>query len=323
MELEPAVEEAVQGLIGQYQSFDAHVIHCHHLATAMQAITAANRTSIPCILTIYDDEAVSSKPHLDMISRAGLKFAAIALWQSNHELLKKYGVPETSLHYIPNGTQAPLAGPRSQDSGRPYHPSLILAGSLTFRKGADVAILAMAELRRRLGADCPALTVYGDGNQADYLKEMTDVTDLADVIRFAGPQHDPLQHCADTDILIMPSRVEAGPPIIQEAMNRGMPVVSTDVGEVTQMLPDHRYGRVVPAGSIAALADALQSLLSDIASGQFDPQLPIDRHHSHYSLETMADRMETVYKQLQPPAAGDEGVADAAVSRGSDDRPAE
>jgi len=298
----PPQEEIIQGLIRQYDSFDAQLIHCHYYATAMQAIAAANRTGVPCVLTVYDDEAIASGHYFDMCSEVGLKFSAIALWRRDHELLKEYDLPEASLYYVPNGTQVPPPGTRFQESGDRHRPSLILAGDLIFRKGIHDAVLGMAELRRRLGPDCPTLTIYGDGDRAEYLKEMIYVAELTDIIRFLGPQPDPLSCCASTDILIMSSRVEAGPPIIQEAMSRGMPVVATDVGEVADMLPDHRYGRVIPAGSIAALADALESLLADIASGKFDPQVSIDRHYSHYTLERMADRIETIYSQLDQQA---------------------
>lgn len=46
------------------------------------------------------------------------------------------------------------------------------------------------------------------------------------------------------------------------------------------MLPDRRYGRIVPVNSITALADAIDSMLADIASGQFDPDLLVKRQQS-------------------------------------------
>jgi len=52
----------------------------------------------------------------------------------------------------------------------------------------------------------------------------------------------------------------------------------------------------VPVNSITALADAMDSMLTDIASGQFDPDLLVKRHQSQYSIEKVADRIATVYQ---------------------------
>jgi hypothetical protein len=84
-----------------------------------------------------------------------------------------------------------------------------------------------------------------------------------------------------------------------EAMSRGIPTVAFDVGEVAEMLPDRRYGRVVPVNSIMALAGGIDSLLSDIADGYFDPNLLIARHRSLYTSEKMAARIEVIYKHAQ------------------------
>jgi glycosyltransferase involved in cell wall biosynthesis len=96
----------------------------------------------------------------------------------------------------------------------------------------------------------------------------------------------------------LPSRDEVSPLVVLEAMSRGMPIVATDVGEVANMLPDGRYGRVVPKDSVMPLADAIELLLEDIAGGRFNPDLLIERHRSFYSIEKFAERTETAYRQI-------------------------
>ena len=86
-----------------------------------------------------------------------------------------------------------------------------------------------------------------------------------------------------------------------------MPIVATDVGSVAEMLPDQRYGRVVPPNSITVVARAVESLLSDIAAAKFDPIPLIERHRSLFSSEKMAERVEAVYRQVLLNAAPAEG----------------
>jgi glycosyltransferase involved in cell wall biosynthesis len=156
----------------------------------------------------------------------------------------------------------------------------------------------MVELRRRLGEACPFLNIYGDGPIRKYLTEMAAVLGLSDIVRFHGFKSGVLEHCPSSDILVMTSRLETGPLVVLEAMSRGMPIVATDVGEVANMLPDRRYGRVIPLDSVMALADAIESLLADIAGGLFNPDLLIERHRSLYSTEKYAERTEAAYNQI-------------------------
>jgi glycosyltransferase involved in cell wall biosynthesis len=91
---------------------------------------------------------------------------------------------------------------------------------------------------------------------------------------------------------------EAGSLVAVEAMSRGMPIVATPVGEIEEMIPDQRYGYIVRSGSILALADGIESMLSDVRAGRFDPDLPISRHRALYALDKLVERIDAIYKRL-------------------------
>jgi glycosyltransferase involved in cell wall biosynthesis len=300
-------EKAMQGLAKQFRDFNADVIHCHDLYPAVQAIPAGNRVRLPCMLTLHLPSIRTTLDQLRSAKSLGMKFKVIVPCRSNFESLKEGGMPETDIYYVPNGTPS-VSPTRPEAAFKSHPPNLILVGLLEPRKGVDVAILAMAELRRRRGQDCPTLNIYGDTSDNlfyDHYKEMVELSGLGDIVRFCGMQPGILERCPSSDVLIVPSRVETGPLVVLEAMSRGMPIVATDVGEVADMLPDPRYGRIVPVivgrrwqrVSIAALADAIESLLSEIADGRFDPDLLIDRHRSFYTIEKMAEKIDMIYKE--------------------------
>lgn len=283
---------AVDFLVRQFEEFDAELIHCHTLPAAAHAVPAANRLNIPAVVTFPNLRALAAAKN------SGLRFTMISPSKANYEELKKSGIfGPGELYHVGHGTKAVAARPSSV---REWHsPNLISVGQLNFGKGVDLAILAMAVLRRRRGPDCPVLNIYGDGDLEIYLKEVVGAIGLDDIVRFHGIQPGILESCPDTDILIMSSRGETGPLVVLEAMSRGMPIVATDVGSVADILPDSRYGRVVPADSIPALADAIDSLLSDITERRFDPDLAIERHRSLFSIEKMAENMDTIYKKAK------------------------
>jgi glycosyltransferase involved in cell wall biosynthesis len=294
-------EQTMHRLGSQFRDFSADVIHCHDAQAAIQAIPAGNRAQIPAVLTIHFLEK-GILNYLRFANGLGMRFPVVCVCRSDYENLKANGMPDSNVYFIPNGTAA--ASPtRSADASKTRQPNLMLVGILQPTKGIDVAILAMAELRRRRDErrDCPTLYIYGDTSDQsykDFYVEMAELLGLSDVVQFCGMQPGILERCDSSDILVVASRMETGPLVVLEAMSRGMPIVATDVGEVADMLPDPRYGRIVPVNSIAALTDAIESLLSEISNGQFEPDLLIDRHRSLYTVERMAEGIEKIYREV-------------------------
>jgi glycosyltransferase involved in cell wall biosynthesis len=82
-------------------------------------------------------------------------------------------------------------------------------------------------------------------------------------IRFTGPRTGPDldRTYAAADLLVLPSHAETYGMVVTEALARGVPVIATDVGGVSEALGDG--GLLVPAGDPAALGAALRSWLED------------------------------------------------------------
>lgn len=70
------------------------------------------------------------------------------------------------------------------------------------------------------------------------------------------------------DILVVPSRIDGHPLVIQEAQARGVPVVATRVGDIPDLVRDEVTGLLCPPGEPAALAKAVTRLLDDAALRQ-------------------------------------------------------
>jgi glycosyltransferase involved in cell wall biosynthesis len=285
---------AGEQLAVKLREFGAEVIHCHELNAAKTVVAVANSMRLPCVITLHGGIGMLASRFIEA-KRSGMKFAIIAVCKNDLALMRETGMAGIDFHYVPNGTRE-FSGMRQQERDESRRPNLILVGSLGFRKGIDIAILAMVELRRRRGSDCPVLNIYGKGKFGDYFSEMVRVLHLDDVVKFHGIEMDILDRCASSDVLVVPSRAETGPLVVIEAMSRGMPIVATSVGEVNDMLPGPQYGRVVPENSITAFADGMDLILTDVATGQFNPDLLVKRHQSEYSVEKMVDRIEAIYQ---------------------------
>ena len=297
----PAAKNVTYSLLTKFESFNPDLIHFHTHPAATHGIPAANLGRIPCIFTNHANKAPGTQGIHPMVAwrQMGMDLSLICVSMGDFEHLKSCGFPEEDLYYVPLGSSAGNVTPKPQRDAPPQNrPNLIFVGSLSIRKRADIAILALAGLRRRYGQDCPVLYLYGDGNEREYLSEIVSIFEMEEVVRFCGFQPNILEWCPDTDILVMSSVTETGPMVVLEAMSRGMPIVATDVGDVASMIPDPRYGRRIRPQSVVALADAIDSLISDINSGRFDPNLPVERHRLLFTVEKMTQRTEIVYSNV-------------------------
>jgi glycosyltransferase involved in cell wall biosynthesis len=149
-----------------------------------------------------------------------------------------------------------------QKLGVPRHARVIcFVGRLDRQKGVDV-LLKSARLLRSPAAPC-LLLVVGDGEQKGFLQSQAKSERLGIEVRFLGYRLDVPDILAASDIFVLPSRWEAMPFALLEAMAAGLPCVATDVGDNAVMVQSGRNGFVVPAAAEDALAIAIQELLDN------------------------------------------------------------
>ena len=150
---------------------------------------------------------------------------------------------------------APRAAPR-QD-GAPLRIGSL--GRLHPVKGYDVLIEALA----RLGdPGLPVeLVIAGDGAERATLERLAGASEVRNV-RFAGYCDDARGFLASLDLYVQPSRSEGLCVAAHEAMQAGLPVVASAVGELPYSIGTD-CGRTVPPNDPEALAAALREMLSD------------------------------------------------------------
>jgi glycosyltransferase involved in cell wall biosynthesis len=109
---------------------------------------------------------------------------------------------------------------------------------------------------------------------------------------------------AGADVFCLPSWWEAMPLSVLEAMAAGLPVVATDVGDVSRLVTPS-CGNVVPARSPRLLADALRPLLQDVEARRRMGAAARDRARSRFSESATADAVGRLYDELRPEEPAD------------------
>ena len=148
-----------------------------------------------------------------------------------------------------------------KDPNRAYAKRLLFVGRLDAVKGVPLLLESIADLY--VEHQDVELTVVGDGPARVDLEKKAQ--SLGANIRFLGyqSQQEVAQILTQTDILVLPSFAEGVPVVLMEAMAAGLPVVTTQVGGIGELVKDGASGFICPPGDRNALTMRISQLLSD------------------------------------------------------------
>jgi glycosyltransferase involved in cell wall biosynthesis len=166
-------------------------------------------------------------------------------------------------------------------------------GRLSPEKGFDVLVRALALL-----PEAHAI-VLGDGPERPALEALARELGVADRLELAGWDDDAQLRLPSFDVLVLPSRFEAFPAAVVEAMLAGLPVVATDVGSVAEAIVDGETGLVVAPDDPGALAAALGRVLADPALRASFGAAGRARAQALFSAAAMARAFEALYEEIR------------------------
>ncbi len=170
------------------------------------------------------------------------------------------------VHRIYNGLDLTRFA-RAEFSSAP--PLIIAVGRLIAKKGFGDLIRACALLAER--GKSFRCEVIGEGPLEGELRDQIDRLGLQARVMLAGakPQSQLRQLLAAANVFVLPSVIDSEggmdnlPTVIMEAMATGLPVVSTNLGGIPEMVIEKETGFLVPPGDPSAMAGAIEHLIDD------------------------------------------------------------
>jgi glycosyltransferase involved in cell wall biosynthesis len=235
------------------------------------------------------------------VGLSALTKVVIAVSECERNHLVRLGIAPGKVVVVPNGV------PRiSSDSGRRAairrrlgidgKDMLIgFVGRLEKQKRVDSLLLSLRELTPELLSKM-RLAVVGGGSLDCELKALAMRLGLHDRVVWTGEVESACEYMTAFDVFSLASDYEAMPYALLEAVAAGLPVVSTDVGGVSEIVRDGWNGRVVEPGNVRALSAALAAVAGSSAA-EFRAKAAAIAVGDRFSLDCMISRTVSVYSQ--------------------------
>ncbi|MFF9809643.1 glycosyltransferase [Streptomyces coeruleorubidus] len=281
-ELLPYMGEFGRYLARGWRTRAPDLVHSHYWMSGLAALRATRAHGLPLLHTYHALGTVKRRHqrHADTSpperipgeTEIGLGCdRVVATCRDEAAELTRMGVPPHKIGIVPCGVDPDRFSPKGPAAPRgPYPHRLLQLGRLVPRKGAAVAVAALARLP---GTE---LVVVG-GPPADRLDDDPEVRRLrgiardagvADRVRFTGavPSEEVPPLLRSADVVVCPADYEPFGIVPLEAMACGVPVVASAVGGQLDTVADPGTGRLVPPRDPEALARAVAGLLADPAA---------------------------------------------------------
>ena len=302
---DPSIWRALQRLI---RDRDIQIVHSHDYKTNLLAWLLAKAEDVIPLSTVHGWTGHSIREryaYYPADKRVLKRFPRlIAVSSDIRRELIRCGADPARVHVILNGIDHRRFhhSPALRESARaalnlaPTDVVIGAVGRLEPQKRFDLLMSAVARLRD--GRPNLQLLIAGDGSVADELRRTIDELSLQPICRLIG-------HCEDVptfhhalDLFVQSSDYEGTPNAVLEAMALGTPIVATDVGGTAELVSHGVHGLIVAPGELAALANAIDAALGDIAGARARAEAARRRVEEELSFERRMQSVESIYLAL-------------------------
>jgi len=298
---------ALQGVRSHLRQMRPDLVHTHLGSADILGGIAARSLGIPVVSTIHaaewgQDPRERLRARLTALVRRRCDSRVIAVSDSARMkyLERAWDTPERVIRVYNGivGKSEPGAGPRvrAEFGLEPDHFVVAMTSRLTEGKGHDLAIEAVAALRDRFPQ--LRLLILGEGKMRSEVERIA-AANLPDAAIFGGYRQDVMAVLDATDVLLHPSRSDAFPTSLLEAMAASVPVVATAVDGVLEIVEPQKTGLLLePEPPSASIARALETLLSQPDLRRGFGERGRERFERDFTAERWIQRIRGVYESV-------------------------
>ncbi|MEA2448046.1 MAG: hypothetical protein QOK47_1683 [Actinomycetota bacterium] len=279
------------------------VVHAHGLRAGMDASLAARAAGVRAIVTLHNlIRPETSGPLRSVLFRRAesvviaLASHVFAVSQEMADQLTSRWVGRRKVETLYIGASAPAVSRDGAEVRRELGVAendllVVTVARLARQKALDVLLDAVALLPG------VKLAIVGDGPLRTELEQHAATVGVAERVRFVGRKEEVGDYIAAADVFALSSSWEARALAAQEAILLKVPVVTTDVGGMSEIVTDGVSGRLVPAGDPAAFARALADVLGDRDKARRWGEAAAHQLDAGFSTEAMLKRLSDEYRK--------------------------
>lgn len=280
-----------------------NIIHAQNITNSIPAYIASKRYHIPYIICLHGALELMGPflpaclkrfwpklPHIKAASQI------IALTNEMAGRLEKELGRESVV--IPNGVDTTHFYPSLTPEVSPHNPVIICLSRIDDKKGLEYAIKSMDDVLKHYPD--AILNIVGDGNFRNELEKIVWKHKLTKNVRFMGvvPNTDVPDLLRSADIFLLPSLSEGFALTALEAMASGLPIISTPVGIIPEMVSKWNNGIIIPFKSSTAISNAIISLLDHPNIRLEYGKQSVKATREKYSWTTVAKKYEEIYQKI-------------------------
>ncbi len=244
------------------------------------------------------EERATQMPRRVLLRRVVLRTSLVVVPSRTLERIatEVWKLPARRVRYVPNGIDlARFAAPARDRAG----PAVIgTVAALRSEKNVGRLLRAFARLQAE---PRPRLVIVGDGPERPALTALAAQLGVADRVSFTGQREDTPALYAGFDVFALSSDTEQMPLSVIEAMASGLPVASTDVGDVRTMVAAANAAGITQLDD-AALAAALDRLVRDPAARSAIGEANRQKAQRDFDQAAMARTYGALWTGSAPPA---------------------
>ncbi len=291
-----------------------NLIHAHFGPDGVYAMALAEKLKIPFLVTFHGYDITISRAQIWRtgkllyyqlifyeleLKRKAAAFIAVSHFIRSKLLEKGYPEEKVIQHYI--GVDTAKFFPVDKISDQRY---ILCVGRHTQKKGIDTLLRAFAQVAQKHPE--VSLIQVGTGDMTAHLHALAQMLGINNRVNFLGaqPHETVLNLMRGAEIFALPSQTaqngdcEGLPIVINEASACGVPVVSTWHSGIPEAVLDGETGFLVPEKDDVALAEKLDTLLSDRGLGKQMGQLGREFACEVFDIRKQTVKLEAIYDSL-------------------------
>ena len=247
-----------------------HIVHTHGWGTFLEGLLAAKMAGISVVMHGEHGTDQLDRWYRRVAYRLGVLGTNKILTVSKYlrtRLINHSHVPSDKIETISNGVDTrlfiqaqELRATKRRELG--FGDSDVVVGTIgrpCYEKNYGMLLKASAVVAEK--QEKFFLLIIGEGPDRAALQQLTNTLGINNRVTFLGKRDDTVALLNAMDVFVLSSRSEGLPNTILEAMSVGLPVLSTNVGGVAEILSEPGLGLLVDPMNVESFAKALEQLV--------------------------------------------------------------